>query len=73
MGTWTRFIIGFTDLHVCPNSGKILTSPKSDDKVLCSCGIVNPRNSTEPRNLHTKLFLETATVDEFLTQELIND
>jgi len=60
------------DLHRCPNSGKVVESPKHDDKVFCGCGkpmrLPNGQLEGQP-GLHIKRFMAIATVDEYLAQE----
>jgi len=64
-----------SDLHRCPNNGRILFSNEGDDKVLCICGHSNPKvrgmGSTreEPQGLHYKELLEPATLTDFVAQE----
>lgn len=57
-----------SDFHVCPNTGRVLQSPKHDDKVLCTCGRANPQVETEAPGVHIKTFLVRSTFEAYKTQ-----
>ncbi len=57
------------DFFRCPNSGRVIDGAKHDDKVLCGCGVPNPRVPTEAPHHHVRRFLERATVDDWMAQE----
>jgi hypothetical protein len=55
----------------CPTTGRVIEALHGDDKVLCPCGVSNPRVPTEQTHLtgvHIVRFLTEATVDEYLDQ-----
>ncbi len=66
----------------CPNTGRILQADPDDNKVLCGCGKTNPRllrlspKSDETGGIlggpahHFKKFMDSATVDDFIDQEI---
>lgn len=57
----------------CPTDGRIIEAMGGDDKVLCGCGVANPRCPQEltPRTgVHIRRFLTPATAEEYVDQKL---
>ncbi len=56
----------------CPTTGKILEVLKGDDKVICQCGksgSKEPKGYTERSSTHFVCFCESATIEEYMSQE----
>ncbi len=57
----------------CPTTGRILEAMAGDDKVLCNCGMSNPKvpsESTHQTGVHIRRFLVRATAEEYVDQTL---
>ena len=67
------FLLATSDFWYCPTTNAIIFSgSKSDNKVLCGCGVSNPacpREDTRKTATHVKQFLRPATVDAYMAQE----
>lgn len=63
--TASRLFGGF---YRCPNLGVIIEALPNDDKVVCCCGIQNPKSPTEPAGVHRVKFLEAVTVYDYIDQ-----
>lgn len=78
-----HWMLQSSDFHRCPNTGRVLMSNPSDDKVLCNCGRPAPRAvehykdrpefRPEPSGVHCKVFIDRATAEEFALQETRTD
>ena len=63
--------------HLCPNSGRVIAGGRNDNKTICGCGLSNLRipgnhkDAVDPSGMvhHTRKWLETATVEEWIEQE----
>ena len=62
-----------SDFHICPASGKVLMSPKHDDKALCWCGLSSPAlirlGVRDAPGTHLKSVLQRSTAQQYIEQE----
>lgn len=59
------------NFYRCPTTGRVLEALPWDDKVMCNCGVSNPKvrtEQTERTGVHIVRFLATATAEEYVTE-----